>query len=261
VRRSILKEPEWVFTDNDDSLAGIALGSDATAEHEWGVKPMKQAFGLDESKDGIERRIIHTLPDDLRIISDKDFDAIFLTGGKHHRQAEDWLKDYELRRRGDDTLVCAWDEKSFGIVAYGAKDRVYLAALWLAFQRKDIAFWTQIGVFHSGGGLIFGIVSKISDEHKKAALDNDLDIKKMNRIADSTGIEKKLKAAGKNWHSLSPRWIKDFKEKTSRFQVIFWLNPCEQHLNNCGWFTVEELEQWIEGTGPIPKSNNLRKTT
>jgi hypothetical protein len=33
---------------------------------------------------------------------------------------------------------------------------------------------------------------------------------------------------------------------------MYFLNPMRQQENNFGWFTVEELEQWMEGKGPIP---------
>jgi len=36
--------------------------------------------------------------------------------------------------------------------------------------------------------------------------------------------------------------------------VIFWLNPVDGRRNNHGYFTVEELAQWTQGTGPVPKS-------
>jgi hypothetical protein len=30
-------------------------------------------------------------------------------------------------------------------------------------------------------------------------------------------------------------------------------NPSLLKDNDSGWFTVEQLEEWIEGKGPIPK--------
>ena len=37
-------------------------------------------------------------------------------------------------------------------------------------------------------------------------------------------------------------------------EVIFWLNPMDQHNNNWGWFTVEDLKKWAKGKGKIPKN-------
>ena len=78
------------------------------------------------------------------------------------------------------------------------------------------------------------------------------------RSAAATGIEEVLKKAGKRYYALSPRWAASIKgtkngEVETKYGVVFWLNPCDQYKNNYGHFTVEELQQWAKGEGPIPK--------
>jgi len=63
---------------------------------------------------------------------------------------------------------------------------------------------------------------------------------------------------------MSPYWVGAFQSLAGRtgkptddteHPVIFFLNPKDQVNNNHGWFTVEDLDKWISGTGPV-----IRKT-
>jgi hypothetical protein len=270
------REPQWVYLPNGD-LAGIALGSDFCSEHEWGVKDLRRSFGCDESKDGIARRQVTLIPKNLRNFSgvadhpsDKRkkgdaYDAIFLSPNDYGRTPEQWVNHYELSRRNEKTGIgVAWDEKSFGIVAYGEKDKKNLALLWDAFQRKDIAFYPQVGVFHLGGGLIFCIISKVPEKDVKEMLAQDLDYKELLRQSAATGIEEELKAAGKGWFALQPKWAKEIKDTKdgkvrTTFPVIYFLNPRDQDQNNSGWYTVEQLKLWIEGKGPVAMTAEERR--
>lgn len=65
--------------------------------------------------------------------------------------------------------------------------------------------------------------------------------------AKKTKIKKILDRAGKKYFALSPRW-KDENKK----EVIFWLNPYYQDIDNFGWFTVDDLKDWAKGKGKIP---------
>lgn len=62
----------------------------------------------------------------------------------------------------------------------------------------------------------------------------------------ATGVEAKLKAAGKRWYALSPRRFDDGR-------LMAWLNPMEQHEYNYGWFSIADLEMWAQGKGPVIK--------
>jgi hypothetical protein len=244
---------QWICLP-DDVLAGIALGSDMVSEHEWGVKSIRYKFGCDDSKDGIDRRIIRDVPNELRWEEDKKWQGIFLCPKQeYYRQPKDWVDSGELSNYRDQKFGTAWDEKTFGIVAYDKADQIRLRTLWDAFQAKDIAFWTNVGVFHTGGGLIFSIVSRIPEADKEKTLKADLDYHALIEASINTGIDEELKAAGKKWYDLSPKWAKSIELKAkTKYPVVYWLNPQEQHIYNCGWFTVEQLRQWVIGAGPIP---------
>src|SRR5690606_28298750 len=69
---------------------------------------------------------------------------------------------------------------------------------------------------------------------------------RLREAAAKLTIAAELKAAGKRYFALSPRW-KDDQES----EVVFWLNPMEQQDYNSGSFTVDELRQWIRNEGRI----------
>ena len=75
---------------------------------------------------------------------------------------------------------------------------------------------------------------------------DDEDYFRLITVASETGIYKILKDAGKRFFALSPKWKDDNKE-----EVVFWLNPIEQHIYNYGWFTVEDLKLWAKNEGPV----------
>ena len=74
----------------------------------------------------------------------------------------------------------------------------------------------------------------------------------LQKASDEIGIHDKLRKAGKEFFALSPRWAKDVRTSKTAYPVVYWLNPMHQNIYNYGYFTVEELEQWIDDCGPIP---------
>ncbi len=64
--------------------------------------------------------------------------------------------------------------------------------------------------------------------------------------------------AKKGYYALQPMWASKIKstkdgEIKTQYPVVFFLNPINQNECNFGWFTVEQLLDWIDGKGPIPK--------
>jgi hypothetical protein len=111
------------------------------------------------------------------------------------------------------------------------------------------------------------ITSRIPESADADIIKTDLDHIRLTKAASKTKIKIKLdkaRAARVNksgrstfgYYALSPSWLKSDRE--SKHPVMFWLNPMDQQDNNYGWFTVEELEQWIQGKGPIPKTQERK---
>lgn len=53
------------------------------------------------------------------------------------------------------------------------------------------------------------------------------------------------------YYALSPSWNFNKKDFVTKYNVIYWLNPQNQQDISFGWFTVEDLEDWIQGKGKI----------
>lgn len=263
-------EPKWVL-DEGGGLLGLAMGSDFCAEHEWGTKALRETFGLPgDEVDGLERRRVRVIPEQLFFMEAKTHTVLGLNPQSLTPPATYFAREVtagELTKPGEwhpeerRNLACAWDEKSFGAVAWGKKrgpDRSRLRLLYDAFRRLDVAFWANVGPFHMGTGLTLVIASKVPARYSDAMLEADVDHKRLLRAASETGIEEELKGAGQSWFALSPAWSKSFKTvirgrkeeivKTEH-PVMFFLNPRDQRPHNHGWFTVEQLRDWAAGRG------------
>lgn len=266
----------------------LSLGADYCAEHEWGINDLRLMLGVDGAKPkysqeevkyknphGISRRRIIN-HDPIRLYEHRgqallmcDDRWIIDRFDKHLKEdgfAKTWkeFRPRELGLLGDETLATAWDGGSFGVLAKG-DDAVRLRELHKQILAQNVAIWVG-GTSNpfDRGGLILAIVSNVPTEHLETMRAADEDAEKLKAASDATGIIERLKAAGKGFFACAPRWMEGtFQtvdgEKKSTHPVIYWLNPMEQHENHFGWFTVEDLDQWIKGEGPIPKTATVKK--
>jgi hypothetical protein len=157
----------------------------------------------------------------------------------------------------------AWDECSFAVRGWEREGMAVVDMLNEAIADRDLSVWVggASNVF-ARGGLVVVRHSMVPAEHSATFDEAVEDANRLQSAALGTGIEERLKSGLKNgifglpWFALSPRWRSD-NDKSSAHPVIFWLNPSDQQRNNHGWFTVEELDGWIKGEGPIPKKNDV----
>lgn len=227
------------FLFHEGKLIGINFPADFVSEHEWGIKDLKTRFGIKSYKPqdgpiGLERFKATACP----IFSYKEINGRHVLICSSYHRGDDYIP-HDLR--GNSDLVGAWDEKSFGI---NAKEKNHLDILCEAIRNCNIAITLR-------DGLSIYIADAIPKSIIDKWVEQDSDKKKLYEEFESSGIEKKLADAGKKYFALMPRWKDD--KKPSKYKICFWLNPNDQHLNNFGWYTVEELEQWIKEEGPIPK--------
>lgn len=257
------------FITENDSVVGINLGGDHCAEHEVGISPLAEAFGLDQEKIGLDK---------FRITKDP---GLFTTTGTVYGKKvliaafhAQWSNVFtEMKQRGQNTkdiaaycrilpntedegFTAAWDENSFAILAQGKESISYLTSILNALKENDLCLMlagpnTPFGT----AGLCLIRYSAFSDEEKDEMVQKDLDRKKLLAAAEKTKIAKKLEKAGLRYYALAPQWTNYFKKPKfqSKYSVIFFLNPQQQDKYNSGWFTVEDLLQWIKGTGPVVK--------
>lgn len=246
----------FILKAEDNEPFGICFGCDFTAEHEWGIDGLRCTFGVNTKRAaGITRRTITRLPALEDLHSDDDSLVYF--------SCMKFLKDPskpcpELRnQRQDQPLRTAWDESSFGAVAFTQESKAFLKELHEAILNLDVAMWVGSAPTPNlkTAGLVLAIVSLVPENFKTEMRADDLDREDLQKAAEETGIRDKLSDANLEYFALSPRWAKDVRgaDDTSH-PVVFWLNPCEQDKNNFGYFTVEDLTQWVHGEGPIPKN-------
>lgn len=264
-----------------DEFAGLSLGWDFTSEHEWGIKGIKEAFGvysgdrLNRKVVGIDRRKITNIPDLIQgslTIHGRTYLYLCLSPDLpwyDEERLQNYARDTAKRIicSDEDDVAAAWDEKSF-LVAVAKEFKDNLDELNDAIQRKNLAIYLGGGSNpFSNAGLLLVIASKINKEVVNKMREVDLDYIKLHETAENTGIFKKfeknkkkyIKSADHLWNNphgyfaLSPRWKTEDYETPTKYDVVFWLNPMQQHKNNYGLYTVEELELWLQDKGPIPK--------
>jgi len=261
----------FLYDADGTTLIGVNLGADYCSEHEWGIKGLQGDFAIPfgvEGKVGLAKRTITAVPAEPDFMLSKSpkravlfFQPVGYLGGEtaETRQAEaikHRITRSELTLYGDRTMATAWDEKSFGVHVTEKKDIAALVEIYDAFRRKDAAIWLGGGGVFQNAGLVLAIVSRIPKDKADGMREADEDRIKLVAAAKATGIEARLEKAGRRWFALSPGWKLESTtrgEVKTKHEVMFFLNPMEQHRYNSGWYTVEQLDEWAVDRGPIPK--------
>lgn len=260
------------FIYDEDNFIGINLGWDFTAEHECGIKEIKDRFGISNKstflnkKFGVETREVTKIPNELffapTIYKKKKCFVLAapIDGTKKYLPFND--KGVLLRKGLDvfkllmwrlvdeksSNIVASWDEKSFAIcVINEEKDK--LKELYDAFLNKDVVImFNSSDNPYANSGLCIFIKSKLPNSFLQNLYDVDEKQYKLEKEVKKTKIEEKLKKANKKYFSLSPKWNEDGT-------IIYWLNPYDQRKYNMGWYTLDDLLLWIKDKGPIVKNN------
>ncbi len=61
-------------------------------------------------------------------------------------------------------------------------------------------------------------------------------------------LKKELRDSGKEWFSLE-----SWRYQQENGKLLFWLNPFEQDIYGAGWYSLDELSQWLNDKGPVIK--------
>lgn len=253
----------WI--EGSGRFVGINLGADFCAEHECGIGPLKGILGIDGATSMYSRerpvykeppglpRLKITKHDAVKLYEAGDFAALVCTvPWIHENIAKVGIPkglSSELRIREDKKLATAWSENDFGICGYGA-DAERIKELAKAFEADNVAVWLGGRILLENAGLVICIVDRVPEEAARKLRESHEDADKLRKASDATGIIERLERAGRRYYACVPRWKSE--DQKSAYPVVYFLNPMEQHENNYGWFTVEALDAWIEGKGPIP---------
>lgn len=242
-----------IVRNDEGQIIGINLGYDFCAEHEWGIKGIKDTFQIPEkltrNNAGWKNRAVNRFSDGLIEHVDHDEGIHYLWVKRYPWQ--DDSQPHDLKLWGTKDLATAWGSDDFGIaVRLDTEGSDLIPELLEAFRARDVLIF-QSGPSNpfGGSGLCIVIKSRVPDDWMDEARKQDIKWLDLQEAAEKTGIEKKLKKAGLGWYALIPNW--DDQEAGT---VKFFLNPHDQQANNFGWFTVADLKSWTKGEGPIPKT-------
>lgn len=238
----------WKNEENNQ-IIGISLGWNFAAEHEWGIKDIEREFGISSEikkrNVGIKRISVNKFPKNLKFIPGKQS---FL--GLYEYDFNDY-KDSLFRMKDGSSSVWSW--RGFIIKSENTEIREFLSELYISFKELDaVIFIGKSDNPFGNGGLILAIKHRIPKSFTDKMEEEDKGYLSLKNDFEKCGIEKRLRKSSKEWFALSPKRFL-LNDKTSKYDFMVWLNPQDQHLNNSGWFTVEELDEWIDGKGPVPK--------
>ncbi len=262
-----------VGLDPTTRTLAVNLGADYCAEHEWGIKALHAAFGVknDIKTYGLKKRKISKVPDTLvwvKLIDGRqgfayrnywytdDRKAAVADVAAKSLVGDSDLKSFDVFDRGTHKmkanpvqLTAAWSEADFACLSKDSTDIKYLREIFEQFAKKNIVFTfsSALPAFENPG-LIIAIADRLPKEVTDMWLTADKDTHEIEKFVAKSKVRELLAKAGKKYFALSPKRWEDGSIK-------FWLNPMEQNRNNCGWFTLEQVQEWADDKGPIPMTS------
>jgi len=264
-----------VLLKSSDGVAyAVHLKADFVAEHEQGIGGLHHWIGaVDESIDGIGR---YSMKKDDRTLSRAEkLTSLFtktiritlpdgkplsrkLVGLRFGSEDEAGKPSSWLIRSPDVELSGAWDNRSFEIIGYTPEATQFIMELHSAILSGDFSLHIgRTGNPFDNGGLNISIASRIPEEQLLAVKEAHEGRRRLEDAAKATGIEDRVRARSQevrgnefNYFALSPRWRGTDETSVSEHPVKFWLNPIGRQAKS-GWYTVEELDAWLEGHGPV----------
>lgn len=270
----------WELDAARETLRGLSLGFDRRAEHAQGVAPLIAKLGLamPEFPVGVRDRQVRQAPAALRY-SVYDYEPrdrrrssypaalLSLTGPVDGSPALPGMTEPELvarldlsfvsengqRRREDGhDLVTAWGACGFAVHVRGARNIGRLEQLHQALLAGDVMVLAPLLAGAPPGPVRLMLASQMSEADKEALTTVDLAHRALMRAARATGIHALLELAGRGYHTLLPDWFDQVRD-----EVVFCLQPAEPQLYLSGWFSLEELQDWAAGRGPVVRDNWL----
>jgi hypothetical protein len=243
-------ECKFLMSADGSQLLGFSFGSDFTTEHECGIADIREAFGVckmdwyDRSSDhltGIDRRKITKLPSRLYFTSSVGQARIQFNTTRNLEVG----KDYYLKRK----TRSAWSDEAF-VINSCSPDDVLLLRLWDHILNLDVIFTMQAEGLSSGLTILVASAISKEDAWNWKASDQEEIALRIEAGPILKNLHEVLGKAGKSWFALhTPHKIQG--------QIRFWLNPMQQHIHNCGWFTPDELLLWATDQGPVMKEKKV----
>lgn len=273
------------FPNEDGSegpIIGVLLAADFTAEHESGIRGILSTLNIQPdgrmftgrsmqapctrfATKSFDRKMSY-FPMNEKPIRGRSERPLLLT--ELNYQDEVSAHDLTLRHRLEDDITGRWSGHGFAITAWTDRGREAVRLIEEGIRLGDLAVWTggapnnpfaRPGLVIVRASLVPQAYRDILDKADQAAIDLDI-------VAKATGIYDKIEAANGpkvafqrpafGYFALAPQMLDDEQQAKleTAHPVRFFLNPMNQTRYASGWYTVEQLELWLNGQGPIIKA-------
>jgi hypothetical protein len=261
---------------DDTTFYGVSLGYDYCAEHEWGTKKMKDKFGIDSTKMGVNGRSITKCD----VMFMKDYNLCVLTSRKpwfswqkpkENITVKDLLS-HDIQYMYND-FECAWDEEDFCIATKNKDNFKYLEELNEAFNTKNIVISfikSDLPVF-ANSSLSILIKDRLPESVTESMYSVDksaIDLVEYEAKIGITKLKEETRGNGykgdKYFVACSPKWIsyddakyreKRKKEMKTKYDIMYWVNYSDDD-DNYGWYKAEDIIKWLSTPGLKLKSLN-----
>ena len=260
--------PDIIYVDN--VAVGIYLPGDFCCEHECGIKSAEEKLGLKDKKIGIEKCKIHKT-DQITFIQNNDY--ILLACG--HIDKFEYAKIFKTKQN----TFAEWDMHGFVIIApRDSEIATIIDEIHNAIMSKDayIMLGSQGPFVRTGINL--GIISRLPQDIINKMRDFDIDYNALEKawVPVKKRLDEMLRHPTKfHWlHekyasqynkdrlmycALSPKQLEPAPVEGSKYPFKLWLNPDDQSIYQSDWYTVEEIEQWANGEGPVIQNSRFFK--
>lgn len=265
----------------DGTVYALYAEADFCAEHEQGVGPIHRAFGCGSvDVDGIARY----QPSEASIASGRLFSTGTTKGwsrpeGKKRKNfvlktltgvRTDYIRDDVYIDSTPRPASTSFDDRNFAIISFGKDTDDFIDTLVEHAAHCDVAvFMGGAAVNPFGrGGLVVAIPSLCPQNLLDTLYEAHVNKKLLTAASEATGIVQRVeeKQNGRGYQSpfflyaISPKWSEEIKSTASgplvtEHDVLYWLNNGK---NIFGWYTVEDIDQWLDGHGPVVDDAEMR---
>lgn len=262
---------------DEKGIFGLVFEANFCAEQECGIKTIKDLLNIDSDKIGVDGRTGYADSDSYGCGDDW-----FIIASNYRN--DPWTKERAFHPEAMEGCMGGWSDRDVGVcltkkatpdikeatslIIQALKDRkplvVCLGGSNNPFRRPGLTVCLREEVDKRPE--INQLMTDADNEHHRLAtawepvrahLRKLLDKPVMSEIqkwyfAQSTyehvrdSVNKPIRP-----YYMAPRELRPEPVKNSQYRFRIWLNPSDQDIYESGWYTVEELEAWARGEGPV----------